>query len=122
MLDRSVMPNGAGLGRDHLPEGRRVLDLAQGILLGFRRYRTEAAFKELVSVAHKHDVSVSAVASALVALATGTTDETRVPGEALVVAELAWGDQFDGPVGGAFGEPAVEAGDEAVQIAKLGLE
>jgi hypothetical protein len=72
-------------------EGRRVLDLAEGILIGLRRYSIAAAFEELVAVAHRHDLTMSAAASALVALATGDTAaaESR-PGEA-AVAELEWG-------------------------------
>ena len=71
-----------------------MLDLAQGILIGFRRYRPEAAFEELVTVAHQHDVSVSALAAALVAVATGTTQDSGVPGDAVAVADMAWGQQF----------------------------
>lgn len=91
MPDRNLILNRASLGRDRTLQGRRILDLAQGILIGFQRYRTEAAFAELVSVAHKHDVTVSALAAAVVALTTGTVGETDVPREALAVAELVWG-------------------------------
>lgn len=102
MADRELIRNRAGLGRDPMLEGRRVLDLAQGILIGIRRYRTEAAFEELVTVAHEHDVSVSAVAAALLALATGTAHETDVPSESFTVADRAWGDLFGQLANGAF--------------------
>jgi hypothetical protein len=71
-------------------EGRRTLDLAEGVLIGFRRYSTEAAFEELVSVAGRHGLSVSVVASALVALATGATVGTETPSAADVAVELEW--------------------------------
>jgi hypothetical protein len=76
-------------------QGRRALDLAQGILIGLRRCTTEAAFDELVTVAHRHGVSVSAVASALMMLATRTAAEADSDRDALVVARLAWGDLVD---------------------------
>jgi hypothetical protein len=74
---------------------RRSLDLAQGILIALRRYTTEAAFDELVAVAHQHGASVSAVASALVTMATRTAAGTDSDRDALAVAHLAWGDFVD---------------------------
>ncbi|MDT5077278.1 MAG: hypothetical protein QOJ80_1915 [Mycobacterium sp.] len=74
---------------------RRALDLAQGILIGLRRCTTEAAFDELVAVAHKHGVSVSTVAAALVTLTTRTADDSDADTDALAVAELAWGRLVD---------------------------
>jgi ANTAR domain len=71
-------------------EGRRVLDLAEGILIGLRRFTAEEAFDELVAVAQHHDMSMSAVASALVDLATGT-DAPDARGEERVIAEREWG-------------------------------
>jgi hypothetical protein len=73
-------------------EGRRVLDLAEGVLVGLRRYSTEAAFGELVDVAHRHDVTVSAVASALVALATGDIDASDMHPVEMAIAQHHWGD------------------------------
>jgi hypothetical protein len=95
MSDRLVVRHRAGLGRDPTLQARRSLDLAQGILIGLRRCTTEAAFDELVTVAHKHSVSVSAVASALVTMATETADETDSDRDALAVAHVAWGDLID---------------------------
>lgn len=95
MPESNLIRNRTNLGRDRTLDGRRVLDLAQGILIGFQRYRTEAAFEELVTVAHKHDVTMSSLAAAVVALATGTTGETDVPREALAVAELVWGEYLN---------------------------
>jgi MFS superfamily sulfate permease-like transporter len=71
-------------------EGRRTLDLAEGILIGLHRYPTQAAFEELVSVAGRHGLSVSVVASALVALATGETGRTETPSAADIAVELEW--------------------------------
>jgi hypothetical protein len=71
-------------------EGRRTLDLAEGVLIGFRRYPTQSAFEELVSVAGRYGLSVSAVASALVALATGERDRTEPPSSADLAIELEW--------------------------------
>jgi hypothetical protein len=75
-----MIGNGAGerpLGRDRTLEGRRGVDLAEGILIGLRRYRTRAAFAELVDVALRHGSSVSALASALVGLAIGDIDAAQ---------------------------------------------
>jgi ANTAR domain len=92
MADRSLIRNRPGLGRGRAPEGRRVLDLAEGILIGLRRYSAEAAFDELVSVARHHEIAMSAAASALVDLATGDvgTDNGR-PVE-IAIAQHEWGD------------------------------
>jgi hypothetical protein len=80
-------------GRDRTLEGsRRGLDLAEGILIGLRRYRTEAAFEELVDVASRHGLSVSAVASALVGLATGDVDAAGSTTAATLAAQLQWSD------------------------------
>jgi len=95
MPDRQLIRHRPGLGRDPMLQPRRSLDLAQGILIGLRRCTTEAAFDELVTVAHKHGLLVSAVASALVTLATKTADEPDSDRDALAVARLAWGDLVD---------------------------
>jgi hypothetical protein len=92
MPERQLIRHRAGLGRDSMLQPRRALDLAQGVLVGLRRCTTEAAFDELVTVAHKHGVSVSAVAAALVTLATRTDPEAESDRAAAAVAHLAWGD------------------------------
>jgi hypothetical protein len=46
--------------------GRRVLDTAEGILIGLRRCDTDAALQELVTASRTHGVAVLAIASALV--------------------------------------------------------
>jgi ANTAR domain len=75
------------------PEGRRMLDLAEGILIGLRRYSADAAFAELISVARRHAVSVSAIAAAVVAMAIGDETTPSHP-DALKAAQLAWSDLF----------------------------
>ena len=77
------------LSRHTAPEGRRILDLAEGVLIGLRRYPADAAFVEIVSVARSHGLSVSDVAATLVALATGDTDVAPTHPAAMAV-ELAW--------------------------------
>nr|WP_099022754.1 ANTAR domain-containing protein [Mycolicibacterium palauense] len=72
-------------------DGRRALDLAEGILIGLRRCSVQQAFDELVTVARRHKVTVLAVASALVELAT---DAPAVPGHGLEVraaVQVEWG-------------------------------
>jgi hypothetical protein len=68
-----------------------VLDLAEGVLVGVRRYTPEAAFSELVAVAHRQNITVSAAATALVALATGDTEATKVNPMDVEIAQDAWG-------------------------------
>jgi hypothetical protein len=96
MADRRLIRNRPGLGRGRAPEGRRVLDLAEGILIGLRRYSAEAAFDELVTVARRHEITMSAAASALVDLATGNaaTDDDHPVEKA--IAQHQWGDLFRG--------------------------
>jgi len=91
MLEHSLSRNRLGPGQGRAPEGRRVLDLAEGILIGLRRYSAEAAFGELVAVAHRHDITVSAVASALVELATGGTDSSDFHRVEVAIARHQWG-------------------------------
>lgn len=94
MADRSLIRNRPGLARGRAPEGRRVLDLAEGILIGLRRYSAEAAFDELVTVARRHEITMSAAASALVDLATGDASiDDRRPVET-AIADHEWGDLF----------------------------
>ena len=79
--------------RDRTLEGtRRGLDLAEGILIGWRRYQPTAAFEELVDVALQHGLSVSAVASALVGLATGDIGTTAPTTTAGLAAQRQWSD------------------------------
>ncbi|MEW5809698.1 MAG: ANTAR domain-containing protein [Actinomycetota bacterium] len=78
-----------------VPQGRRVLDTAEGILIGLRRCDTDSAFHELVRTAHAHFVPVFTMASALVELATGTAAFSRLPARAHAAAWDAWGSLLD---------------------------
>jgi hypothetical protein len=71
-------------------DGRRILDLAEGVLIGLRRYPAGEAFEELISVASRHGLSVSVVAAALVALAAGDTDAAELNPAAALAVELEW--------------------------------
>jgi hypothetical protein len=71
-------------------DGRRILDLAEGVLIGRRRYPPGEAFQELVSVASRHGLSVSVVAAALVAFAASDTDAAELNPAAALAAELEW--------------------------------
>ncbi|CAN5351396.1 hypothetical protein BH09ACT7_BH09ACT7_07190 [soil metagenome] len=68
-----------------------MLDLAEGILIGCRGYASESAFEELVSAAQRNDVSMSAIAAALVDLASGATDVADTQPAARAVAQVEWG-------------------------------
>ena len=56
-------------GGTHARDGRETLSVAEGILIALRRCDETEAFKELLRVAHRHHLSVLAVAHALVDLA-----------------------------------------------------
>ena len=73
-------------------QGRRLLDLAEGILIALRHYAADAAFEELVTVAHRHGLSVSATAEALMSLAIEGDMAVHVHPEAMPAARLEWGD------------------------------
>jgi hypothetical protein len=71
-------------------DGRRALDLAEGILIGRRHYSVEAAFDELLTVACRHHLSVSTTAAALVALATGDSGAAGVDPSAAAAVRVEW--------------------------------
>ncbi len=52
---------------------RKVIDLAIGVLIGLRGCRPEEAFAELVEVVHRTGTGIGAVATQLVALASGAS-------------------------------------------------
>jgi ANTAR domain len=92
MPEHSLIANRSRVGRGRPQEGRRVLDLAEGILIGLRRYSAAAAFDELVAVAYRHDISMSAAASALVDLAIGDAEAANHAPLQAAIAQLEWGD------------------------------
>lgn len=71
--------------------GRRVLDTAEGILIGLRRCDTDAALQELVTASRKHGVTVFAIASALVDLAGGADQAADLGRDAQSAARREWG-------------------------------
>ena len=74
---------------EHKPDSR-VLHTAIGVLVGWRRCSTDAAFRELVSVSERHRVGIFALATALVSLAS--QDDNPSGGTAAeLAAEREWG-------------------------------
>ena len=71
------------------PESR-TLDTAVGVLVGWRRYSTHAAFRELVAVSERHRVPIFALATALVSLAS-QDGNPRGGTAAELAAEREWG-------------------------------
>jgi len=61
---------------EHKPDSR-VLHTAIGVLVGWRRCSTNAAFRELVSVSERHRVGIFALATALVSLASQDDNPSR---------------------------------------------
>jgi len=80
---------------EHLSPSRRpasrALDTAIGVLVGWRRCSTPAAFRELISASDRHDVPIFALASALVALASRDADAGAADTPARLAAEKEWG-------------------------------
>jgi AmiR/NasT family two-component response regulator len=72
-------------------ESSRILDTAVGILVGWRRCSTRAAFRELLSVSDRNEVPVLAVASALLSLASNDADTHGSSTAAQIAAEREWG-------------------------------
>jgi hypothetical protein len=75
------------------PNSSRMLNTAQGILIGIRRCHSEAAFNELLSAAQRHRVPVFAMAWALVHLASHG-DTTPESCSARTAARREWGRLF----------------------------
>jgi len=82
-LDRQVIPARR--------ETTRLLDTAVGVLVGWRRCSTDAAFRELITVSDRHDIPVFSLASALVSLASRGTDGPAASTPAAEAAEREWG-------------------------------
>ncbi|MDA2891189.1 ANTAR domain-containing protein [Mycolicibacterium sp. BiH015] len=82
------------LRRNRSIEGRRTIDLAQGILIGQRRCSPSAAFAELLAVSRRHHITLTAAAEALVDLAIDVDSIARPTGMEAVIAEFEWGGLF----------------------------
>jgi hypothetical protein len=76
------------------PQARRIVDTAEGILMGLRRCSTAAAFDELLSAAQRHGIPVFTVALALVELANGETRPRQGSHTAQSAARREWGHLF----------------------------
>jgi hypothetical protein len=74
--------------------GRRVLDVAEGILIALRHCSAEQAFDELVTTSTRRNVPLFALAQALINLAAGRC-ETE-PDHAARAVRSQWADAFDG--------------------------
>jgi hypothetical protein len=72
-------------------EGRQVLDTAVGVLVGWRRCSTHAAFRELISVSERHDIPIFTMASALVTLASRGAETEVADTAAQLAADKEWG-------------------------------
>lgn len=69
----------------------RALDTAVGILVGWRRCSTQAAFRELLAASERQHVPLFRLAAALVALASGEAETEIGVTEARLAAEKEWG-------------------------------
>jgi AmiR/NasT family two-component response regulator len=74
--------------------GARILDRAEGVLVGLRRCRIEEAFDEIVSVSHAQSVPAIRVARALVELAEGGEPADHDAG---VIVRQQWGHLLAAP-------------------------
>ncbi|MCW2652631.1 MAG: hypothetical protein QOE41_2539 [Mycobacterium sp.] len=79
------------------PHGRRILDRAEGILIGLRRCPSEAAFTELLGAAQRHRMPVFTMAWALVHLASGTNKSAEAFRSAQSAAHHEWGQLLTAP-------------------------
>jgi AmiR/NasT family two-component response regulator len=67
------------------PTSRKAIDVAVGILVGLRGYSEREAFDELARVVRETGIGLSSTATALVALATGSSTPDHAE------AFTAWG-------------------------------
>ncbi|HYB38157.1 MAG TPA: ANTAR domain-containing protein [Mycobacterium sp.] len=72
-------------------EDGRVVDTAVGILVGWRRCSTHAAFDELIAASERHRIPMFALASALVTVASRGANPQAAGTAARLAAEREWG-------------------------------
>jgi hypothetical protein len=72
-------------------QASRILDTAVGILVGWRRCSTDAAFRELINASERHAIPIFSLASALVALASRGVTTASGDTAAQLAAEKEWG-------------------------------
>jgi hypothetical protein len=70
--------------------GARILDTAEGVLVGLRRYSLQQAFAEIVRTAKRHQVSPLSLADALVAIAQNHAT-FELDQKAVEAARNSWG-------------------------------
>jgi hypothetical protein len=68
--------------------GARILDRAEGVLVGLRRCRVEDAFDEIVSISREQSVPPIRVAQALIELAEGGEPADQHAG---TIVRRTWG-------------------------------
>ena len=76
------------------PHSGRIVDTAQGILIGLRRCPSQTASDELLSAARRHKVPVFALAWALVHLAGDRGKLPHTFSNAQLAARREWGALF----------------------------
>ncbi|MBI2700589.1 MAG: ANTAR domain-containing protein [Mycobacterium sp.] len=87
-------------------QATRAIDTAVGILVGWRRCSTQAAFRELLSASERQQVPLFAMAGALVNLAGEHANAQTAGVAAEQGAEREWGEEFlTGTDGGARRRP-----------------
>jgi hypothetical protein len=79
--------------RESRRSGARILDTAEGVLVGFRRYRVDQAFVELMQTAKRHSVNPVSLADALVAIAEDQLGKD-IDHAAATAALATWGHLF----------------------------
>lgn len=80
----------------HNQEGQstRAIDMAVGILVGWRRCSTQTAFRELLSASERQQVPLFAMAGALVNLAGRHANAQPAGAAAEQGAQREWGEKF----------------------------
>ena len=73
------------------PQGRRILDKAEGILMGLRRCSSQVAFEELLGAAQRHGIPVFNLAWALVHIASAKGKSPQKLCSAQAAAAHEWG-------------------------------
>lgn len=72
----------------------RAIDMAVGILVGWRRCSTQTAFRELLSASERQQVPLFAMAGALVNLAGRHANAQPAGAAAEQGAQREWGEEF----------------------------
>jgi hypothetical protein len=75
--------------------GARILDTAEGVLIGLRRCSLNQAFVEIAQTAKRHNLSTLSLADALVALAQNQPTDDLDP-TVVATARQAWEQLLEG--------------------------